>query len=75
MAIKLIRKSQIEGRAKSLIKTQAQAKIKALLFDDAPTAIPAEYFNYSNIFLAKNVVKLPKYTGMNDYAIKLEEYR
>ena len=33
----------------------------------------AEYSNYSNIFSAKNTAKLPKNTGMNEHAIKLEE--
>ena len=36
-------------------------------------AAPAKYSSYSNIFLAENVVEFPKYTGMNDYAIKLVE--
>ena len=32
----------------------------------------AEYSNYKNVFLAENVAELPEQTGMNDYAIKLE---
>ena len=32
-----------------------------------------EYSNYSNIFLVENVAELQENTGMNEYAIKLEE--
>ena len=33
----------------------------------------AEYSDNNNVFLAENVAELPKYTGMNGHAIKLEE--
>ena len=33
----------------------------------------AEYFNYSNIFLAEYIVELPENTRINKYAIKLKE--
>ena len=33
----------------------------------------AEYSDYSNVFLAENVAKLPENTRINEYAIKLEE--
>ena len=36
-------------------------------------AVLLEYFNYSNIFLAKNKVELPKYTKINNHAIELKE--
>ena len=42
MAMDLIKKTQIEA--------QIQALIKALLFDEAPTAISAEYSDYRNVF-------------------------
>ena len=32
-----------------------------------------EYFDYSNIFLAENTIKLSENTGINEYTIKLEE--
>ena len=32
-----------------------------------------EYSNYSNVFSAKNVAKLPENTGMNKHAIELEK--
>ena len=34
-------------------------------------AISAEYSDYSNIFLVKNVTEVLKYTRINDGAIKL----
>ena len=43
------------------------------MIDKVPIIISAEYSNYNNIFLAENVAKLPKYTKINDYAIKLEK--
>ena len=33
----------------------------------------AEYSDYSNVFSAKNAIKLPENTGMNEHIIKLEE--
>ena len=33
----------------------------------------AEYSNYSNVFLGKNTIELPKNTGINKHAIKLED--
>ena len=33
----------------------------------------AEYSNYSNVFSAENIAELPENTGINEYAIKLEE--
>ena len=45
----------------------------ALIFNIAPSKIPAEYSDYSNIFSGENAVKLPKNTGMNEHAIELEE--
>ena len=53
--------------------SKKQAQIGASLFNQAPTEVPAEYSNYSNIFLAKNATKLPEHTGINDHAIKPEK--
>ena len=58
---------------KAQIKVQNGAQVRDLIFNKAPTEIPAEYSNYSNIFLVKNVAELLKYTKINDYAIELEE--
>ena len=54
-------------------KAQIKVQIKALLFNKALTKVLAEYFNYNNIFLAENVVKLQKKTEINEHIIKLEE--
>ena len=53
--------------------SKKQAQVKTLLFDKALIEVLAEYSNYSNIFLAKNPVKLLENTGINKHAIKLEE--
>ena len=45
----------------------------ALLFDKAFIFVLAEYFDYSNIFLTKNIAKLPKYIGINNYITKLKK--
>ena len=50
-----------------------QAQIGALLFDKALIEVPAEYSNYSNVFLVENAAKLLENTGMNEHIIKLEE--
>ena len=63
----------IREREEMLVHSKRQAQVRALLFDEAPTEIPAEYSDYSNIFLAENVAELPENTGMNQHAIKLEE--
>lgn len=54
-------------------KTQIKAQIGVLLFYKALTIVFVKYFNYSNIFSAKNIIKLSKYTKINIYAIKLEK--
>ena len=55
------------------IKAQNRAHVKVLLFDKVFIKVLAEYFNYSNIFLAENITKLLKNPGINKYAIKLEK--
>ena len=52
---------------------ETQAQVGALLFNKALTEVSAKYSNYSSVFLAENTAKLPENTGMNEYAIKLEE--
>ena len=47
--------------------------IGTLIFDETLIIVPAEYFNYNNIFLEKNVAKLLKHTRINHHAIKLEK--
>ena len=58
---------------KAQIKAQSKAQVGAVLFDKAPTEVSTEYSNYSNIFSVENIAELPENTGMNGYAIKLEE--
>ena len=75
MAMDPGRKAQIEAQsgAQCGAPTQEKAQVKALLFNKAPTEVPAEYSDYSNVFSAKNAAKLPENTGMNEHAIELEE--
>ena len=65
MAMNPDRKAQIEA--------QSGAQVGALLFDEAPTEVPVEYSDYSNVFSAENAAELPETTGMNKHAIELEE--
>ena len=67
------RQAEIEATAHINIQVQSRAKVEVLIFDKAPTEIPAEYSDYNNVFSAENVVKLPENTGMNKHAIELEE--
>ena len=69
MIIDLIKKVQIETQSGSQIKAQ----VGALLLNKALTKVLTEYFDYSNVFSAKNAVKLLENTQMNEHAIKLEE--
>ena len=75
MAMNPNRKAQIEAQsgAQSGVQIQDKAQVRALLFNEALIEVPAEYSDYSNVFSAENAAELPKNTGMNEYAIKLEE--
>ena len=53
--------------------SKKQAQVGALLFDEAPTEVSAEYSDYSNVFSAKNAMELLENIGINEHAIKLEE--
>ena len=55
------------------MQAERQAQVGALLFDEAPTEVPAEYSDYSNVFSAENVAELPENSEMNEHAIELEE--
>ena len=67
------RQAQIEAEAHIDAQGQSGAQVGALLFDEAPTEVPAEYSDYNNVFLAENAAELPENTGMNEHAIELEE--
>ena len=55
------------------VYSKKQAQVKALLFKKAPTEVPAEYSDYSNVFLAKYTVELLENTGINKHTIELKE--
>ena len=59
--------------AEKQAQIQDRTQVGALLFDEAPTEIPVEYSNYSDVFSAENAAELPENTGMNEHAIELEE--
>ena len=63
----------IREREEMPVHSERQAQVGALLFDKAPTKVPAEYSDYSDVFSAENAAELPENTGMNEHAIKLEE--
>ena len=67
------RQAQIEAEAHIDAQGQSGAQVGALLFDEAPTEVPAEYSDYSDVFSAENAAELPENTGMNEHAIELEE--
>ena len=60
MAMDPARKAQI--KAQSGAQTQDKAQVGALLFDEAPTEVPMEYSDYSDVFLAENAAELPENT-------------
>ena len=55
------------------IKAQSKVRFGVLLFDKAFIEVPTKYSNYSNVFLAENIIELLKNIKINKYAIKLEE--
>ena len=63
----------IQKWEKMLIYSKKQVSIRVLLFDKTFTKVLAKYFDYNNIFLAENVVKLLKNTKINRYVIKLKK--
>ena len=53
--------------------SKKQAQVKTLLFNKAPTEVPAEYSDYSNVFSVEYRAKLSENTGINEHTIELEE--
>ena len=47
---------------KKQVQIEGKTYIRTLLFDKAFTYTLTKYFNYNNVFLINNIVKLPKYT-------------
>ena len=58
---------------KAQIETKNGVQVGALLFDKAPTEVPAKYSDYSDVFSAENAAELPENTEINEHAIELEE--
>ena len=65
--------AQIEAQIEAESGAQSRAQVEALIFDKTPTEVPAKYSNYSNVFLAENAAEFLENTGMNKYAIEIEE--
>ena len=74
----------IREREEMLVHSERQAQFEAeahidgaqiggLIFNEALTEVLAEYSEYSDIFSVENVAGFLENTGMNEYAIKLEE--
>ena len=63
----------IREREEMPVHSERQAQVGALLFNEAPTEVPAEYSDYSDVFSVEHAAELPENTGMNEHAIKLEE--
>ena len=57
-------------REKMPMHSKKQAQVGALLFNKAPTEVPAEYSDYSNVFSAEYAAELPENTRMNEHIIK-----
>ena len=61
---------KISVHSKRQAHIQDKAHVSALIFNKAPTAIPAKYFNYSNIYSAEYAIELLKHTRVNDHTIE-----
>ena len=55
------------------IHAERQAQVGVLIFDETPIEVPAEYSDYSDVFLMENAAELPENTGMNEYTIELKK--
>ena len=63
----------IREREEMPVHSERQAQVGALLFNEAPTEVPAEYSDYSDVFSAEHAAELPENTGINEHAIELKE--
>lgn len=52
---------------------KAQLKIEIILLDKVFIVFLTKHFNYSNIFLVKNIIKLSKYTKINNHSKGLKK--
>ena len=51
------------------------AQIGLLKANKAPTIVPAEYFDYTDVFSSELAAELPEHTGTNDHSIELENVK
>ena len=56
MAIKQQEKMSVHFKKQTQIQNKAQ--VRALIFDEALTQVPEEYFDFNNIFLIENVCNI-----------------
>ena len=63
----------IREQEKMLVYAGKQAQVRALIFNEAPTEVPVEYSDHSNIFSTENTAELSENTGINKHAIELEK--
>ena len=54
-------------------ENQGGAQVGALILNKVPNKVLADYFDYSNVFLAKNIAELSEYFGMNNHTIELKK--
>ena len=70
MHMAIQKQEEMPVHSKRRAQIQDKAQVRALLFDEAPTAVPAEYSDYSNVLLAENAMEISENTGMNEHIIK-----
>ena len=58
---------------KILVHSKKQAQVRALIFNEASTQVPAEYSDYSNVFLAENTTELLEQIEINEHTIQLDK--
>ena len=49
-----------------------KAQISGLIQDEAPIKVPPKYADYADVFSFDLAMELPKNTGINEHAIKLQ---
>ena len=63
----------IREQEKMPVHSEKQIQVGALLFNKAPTEVPAEYSDYNNVFSVEYAAELLENTRINEHIIKLEE--
>ena len=65
----------IYSKKQTQIKAESRAQVETLLFEQTFIKVLAEYSDYSNVFLAKNVVEFLENIGIKKHTIGLEKYK